>query len=88
MKAAFYQVQGSTRDVLEVGEVAEPVPGRGGVRRRVVVLGLNPSDIKAAAYVPEVGTRVRLDQIVDAQKAMESAAVIGKILVEVTSDAR
>lgn len=29
MKAAFYQVQGSTRDVLEVGEVAEPVPGRG-----------------------------------------------------------
>ncbi|MFV3411148.1 NADPH:quinone reductase [Pseudomonas sp. NY15436] len=47
MKAAYYRKQGPARDVLEVGEVAEPVPGVGEVRVRIAVSGLNPSDIKA-----------------------------------------
>jgi len=47
MKAAYYHAQGNARDVLKVGEVAEPVPGVGEVRVRIAVSGLNPSDIKA-----------------------------------------
>lgn len=47
MKAAYYDTQGSARDVLRVGDVVEPVPGSGEVRVRVHVSALNPSDIKA-----------------------------------------
>ncbi len=47
MKAAYYYTQGRARDVLTVGEVAEPVPAAGEVRVRIFVSGLNPSDIKA-----------------------------------------
>lgn len=47
MKAAYYHTQGRARDVLTVGEVAEPVPAAGEVRVRIFVSGLNPSDIKA-----------------------------------------
>ncbi|MFR0687886.1 hypothetical protein ACLUTX_00680 [Enterobacterales bacterium AE_CKDN230030158-1A_HGKHYDSX7] len=47
MKAAYYCKQGRARDVLEVGEVSEPVPNVGEMRVRLVVSGLNSSDIKA-----------------------------------------
>ena len=47
MKAAFYEVQGSARDVLKVGELPIPEPGPDEVRVRIHVSGLNPTDVKA-----------------------------------------
>lgn len=46
MRAAFYDRQGSAKEVLSIGEVPDPQPGAGEVRVRVVVSGINPSDIK------------------------------------------
>ncbi|MDK4717822.1 NADPH:quinone reductase [Rhizobium sp. CNPSo 3968] len=46
MRAAFYNRQGSAKEVLSVGELPDPQPGAGEVRIRVVVSGINPSDIK------------------------------------------
>ena len=46
MKAAWYEKQGAARDVLFVGEMAEPRPAAGEVRIHVAVSGVNPGDIK------------------------------------------
>lgn len=46
MRAAFYDRQGTARDVLTVGDIPDPLPGAGDVRVRVVASGINPSDIK------------------------------------------
>lgn len=47
MLAAWYERNGPAREVLEVGEQPDPVPGRGEVRVRLRASGLNPSDVKA-----------------------------------------
>jgi NADPH:quinone reductase len=47
MRAAFYEKNGSARDVLKVGEVDTPRPGPGEVRVKVAASGVNPSDVKA-----------------------------------------
>lgn len=47
MRAAWYERNGSAREVLEVGEMPDPVPGHGEVRVRVHASGVNPSDWKA-----------------------------------------
>ena len=49
MLAAWYEQNGSARDVLRVGEQADPLPGKGEVRVRLRASGLNPSDVKARA---------------------------------------
>jgi NADPH2:quinone reductase len=46
MKAAWYEHQGSARDVLVVGEMDAPTPGEGEVRIRVEASGINPGDVK------------------------------------------
>lgn len=46
MKAAWYEQQGSAREVLVVGELPEPVPGEGEVRIRIAASGINPGDVK------------------------------------------
>jgi len=46
MRAAFYDRQGSAKEVLSVGELPDPQPGAGEVRVRVVASGINRSDIK------------------------------------------
>ncbi len=46
MKAAFYERQGTAKDVLTLGELHDPQPEAGQVRVRVVVSGINPSDLK------------------------------------------
>src|SRR6266850_2542158 len=46
MKAAWYERNGSAREVLKVGDMPDPKPGKGEVRVRMVVSGLNPSDVK------------------------------------------
>jgi NADPH2:quinone reductase len=48
MRAAYYETNGAARDVLRVDEVETPRPGRGEVRVRLAVSGVNPSDVRAA----------------------------------------
>ena len=47
MRAAYYEQNGSARDVLRVGEVPTPQAGPGEVRVRLATSGVNPSDVKA-----------------------------------------
>jgi len=49
MRAAYYERNGSAREVLEIGEVDTPRPARGEVRVRLAMSGVNPSDVKARA---------------------------------------
>ena len=49
MRAAYYEANGAARDVLRVGEVETPEPGRGEVRVRLLASGVNPSDVKSRA---------------------------------------
>ena len=49
MLAAFYERTGPARDVLQVGEMPDPQPGRGEVRVRLRWSGVNPSDVKSRA---------------------------------------
>ena len=46
MLAAWYDRQGPAADVLQVGEVPDPHPGRGEVRVRLSFSGINPGDTK------------------------------------------
>src|SRR5215210_7860230 len=46
MLAAWYERPGPAAEVLQVGEMADPEPGRGEVRVRVSVSGINPGDAK------------------------------------------
>lgn len=47
MRAAYYERNGSARDVLKVGEVDTPRPGPGEVRVKLKTSGVNPSDVKS-----------------------------------------
>lgn len=49
MRAAYYEANGSARDVMRVGEIATPAPGPGEVRVKLATSGVNPSDVKARA---------------------------------------
>ncbi|HWM04036.1 MAG TPA: NADPH:quinone reductase [Actinophytocola sp.] len=46
MRAAWYEAQGAAGDVLQVGELPDPLPGAGEVRVRVRLSGINPGDTK------------------------------------------
>ena len=47
MKAAYYERNGTAREVLKVGDVETSRPGAGEVRVKVAVSGVNPSDVKS-----------------------------------------
>src|SRR6187431_333161 len=49
MKAAFYERTGPARDVLQLGELPDPLPAAGEVRVRLQWSGVNPSDVKSRA---------------------------------------
>lgn len=49
MRAAWYEENGPAAQVLKLGEMAVPEPGPGEVRVRVMVSGLNPTDVKSRA---------------------------------------
>jgi NADPH2:quinone reductase len=46
MQAAYYEANGSARDVLRVGEIPTPQAGPGEVRVKLATSGVNPSDVK------------------------------------------
>src|SRR6185437_653102 len=47
MKAAFYESNGSAREVLRVSDVETPQAGPGEVRVKLAASGVNPSDVKS-----------------------------------------
>jgi NADPH:quinone reductase len=47
MRAAYYEKNGPAADVLHVGEIDTPKPGRGEVRVKLATSGVNPSDVKS-----------------------------------------
>jgi NADPH2:quinone reductase len=49
MRAAYYEKNGSAKEVLHVGEVETPKPGPGEVRIKLKTSGVNPSDVKTRA---------------------------------------
>ena len=49
MRAAYYESNGSAREVLRVADVETPQAGRGEVRVRLRTSGVNPSDVKSRA---------------------------------------
>src|SRR3954447_23815340 len=46
MLAAWYETAGRAVEVLQVGEMVDPVPGPGEVRARLTFSGINPGDTK------------------------------------------
>jgi NADPH2:quinone reductase len=46
MRAAWYEHQGPAREVLKISDMADPTPGPGELRIRMVASGINPGDIK------------------------------------------
>ena len=58
MRAAWYTRNGAARDVLVVGELPTPSPGRGEVRVRLATSGVNPSDVKSRLGRPLGAERV------------------------------
>ena len=49
MRAAYYELNGPARKVLQLGDVETPQTGRGEVRVRLLTSGVNPSDVKSRA---------------------------------------
>src|ERR1039457_6502159 len=47
MRAAYYEQNGSAREVLRVAEVETPQAGPGEVRVKLAASGVNPSDVKS-----------------------------------------
>ena len=47
MQAAYYERNGTAREVLQVGEVETPNAGPGEVRVKLAASGVNPSDVKS-----------------------------------------
>lgn len=47
MRAAYYERNGTPREVLQVGELATPHAGPGEVRVKLATSGVNPSDVKS-----------------------------------------
>src|SRR5690349_16610637 len=47
MRAAYYERNGTAREVLTVAEIDTPQPGSGEVRVRLAASGVNPSDVKS-----------------------------------------
>ena len=47
MRAAYYECNGTAREVLQIGELATPHAGPGEVRVKLATSGVNPSDVKS-----------------------------------------
>src|SRR5476651_2222629 len=49
MRAAYYERNGTAREVLHLGEIETPQPGPGEVRVKLKTSGVNPSAVKSRA---------------------------------------
>ena len=46
MKAAWYEKIGAANEVLQIGELEDPIPQAGEVLVEIKASGVNPSDVK------------------------------------------
>jgi NADPH2:quinone reductase len=58
MRAAWYERNGPARDVLIVGVLPDPQPAAGEVLVKLIVSGVNPSDVKSRAGRPLIGAKL------------------------------
>lgn len=58
MKAAWYEANGTARDVLRVGQMQTPEPRPGEVLVRLATSGVNPSDVKSRRGRPLTASRI------------------------------
>ncbi len=58
MKAAWYERNGTAREVLTIGELDDPVPEDGEVCVQVKASGVNPSDVKSRSNRPLTAPRI------------------------------
>ena len=49
MKAAWYEKIGAANEVLQIGELEDPIPQAGEVLVEIKASGVNPSDVKTRA---------------------------------------
>lgn len=73
MKAAWYERNGPAEEVIQIGELPDPVPGPGEVLVRIRASAVNPSDVKSRAGLRSKMTLPR--QIPHSDAAGEIAAV-------------
>ncbi|MEM9852253.1 MAG: NADPH:quinone reductase [Pseudomonadota bacterium] len=62
MRAAFYRRQGPATQVLELGDLPDPVPGPGEVLVALATSGVNPSDVKLRAGSRPMGADLIVPQ--------------------------
>ncbi|MDO8878781.1 MAG: NADPH:quinone reductase, partial [Pseudolabrys sp.] len=74
MRAAYYEANGTAREVMRVGEIATPKAGPGEVRVKLATSGVNPSDVKtrqggramvASQVIPQSDGAGVIDQVGD-----------------------
>ena len=58
MHAAWYEKNGAAHDVLQTGELPDPIPAAGEVRVRIMTSGVNPSDVKSRQARPLIAPRI------------------------------
>jgi NADPH2:quinone reductase len=76
MKAAFYERTGAAAEVLQIGEMPDPLPAPGEVRVRLQWSGVNPSDVKTRAGVRS--TVLPFERIVPHSDGMGVIDVVGE----------
>lgn len=82
MKAAWYEKNGEAKEVLTVGEMPTPEVGAGEVRVKIIVSGVNPSDVKSRRGRPLNAPRIvphsDAGGVIDAVGAGVSPDLIGQ----------
>jgi NADPH2:quinone reductase len=64
MQAAYYTERGPAADVIEIGELPDPIPAAGEVHVRLATSGVNPSDVKSRSGANAPGQPMPFPRIV------------------------
>jgi len=76
MKAVWYERNGAAKDVLVVGEMADPEPGAGEIRVKVGYSGVNPSDVKRRMGAGGVNAPMQYPRVIP---NMDGSGTIDKV---------
>src|SRR5919199_463538 len=74
MKAVWYERNGPAGEVLQCGEIPDPVPGAGEVLVRVHASGVNPSDWKTRSGSRPMGAAQIIATVSSQEKAGHAKA--------------
>ena len=79
MKAAWYEKQGGPRDVLVVGEMADPTPGPGELRIRIVASEINPGDTKKRE--DKFGVGMAYPRVIPHSDGAGTVDMVGRVVI-------